>query len=70
MNNPNCDGPGPHSGRQVRRYPIGGGSNAILCRACVARENRYRAERRADTANPVDPAGFPHQDWQTLKVYE
>lgn len=69
--NPRCDGAGPHSDNpEVRRYPLGGGSNAILCRACVNRENHYRAERRADKANPVDPAAFPHQAWADLEIYE
>lgn len=30
----------------------------------------YRAERRADKNNPVDPSGFPYQPWLTLEVYE
>lgn len=69
--NPNCDGSGPHSDNpEVRLYPTGGGSNAILCHACVARENAYRAARRRDRANPVDPAGFPFQPWASLEVYE
>lgn len=67
----NCDGSGPHADNpEVRRYPQGGGAAAILCAACVARENRYRASRRADTANPVDPDAFPHQSWDSLEVYE
>jgi hypothetical protein len=67
----NCDGAGPHSDNpEVRRYPLGGGANLIFCRECVAKENRYRAARRADTANPVDPAGFPHQAWADLEIYE
>lgn len=66
-----CDGSGPHSADpEVRRYPLGGGANLILCRACTARENSYRRDRRNDRANPVDPAAFPNQPWQTLKVYE
>lgn len=66
-----CDGSGPHSDNpEVRKYPTGGGANAILCLACVGKENRYRASRRADTANPVSPENFPHQSWESLEVYE
>jgi hypothetical protein len=66
-----CDGSGPHSDNaEVRKYPLVGDANLILCLACVGRENRYRAERRADKANPVDPAAFPHQAWADLEVYE
>jgi hypothetical protein len=69
--NPNCDGSGPHSDNpSVRKYPLGGGANAILCRACVDKENRYRAIRRADKINQVDPARFPDQPWLTLEVCE
>ncbi len=68
-NNPDCDGAGPHADNpEVRCYPLGGGANLILCMACVGRENRYRAERRA--SGDVDPAAFPHQSWANLKVYE
>lgn len=63
--NPNCDGAGPHSDNQeVRKYPLGDGANLILCLACVGRENRHRAQRRA---NGVD---WPHQEWDTLHVCE
>ncbi len=66
-----CDGAGPHSHNpEVRRYPLGGGAGLILCRACVDRENEYRARRRADIANPVDPDAFPRQSWLDLEVYE
>lgn len=67
-----CDGSGPHSDNpEVRRYPLGGGANLILCMACVGRENRYRAQRRADMTHPVDAAAFPHhQPRDTLEVYE
>ncbi len=69
--NPQCDGAGPHSmNLEVRRYPTGGGGAAILCRACVDRENQYRAMRRSDKANPVDPAAFPRQSWLDLEAYE
>lgn len=67
----NCDGSGPHSTNpEVRTYRLGGGANAILCLACVGKENRSRAFRRADTTNPVDPENFPHQSWDSLEVYE
>lgn len=69
MNNWNCDGAGPHSTNpEVRKYPLGGGANLILCLACAGRENRYRAERRAESG--VDPKNFPHQSWADLEVYK
>jgi hypothetical protein len=70
-NNWNCDGAGPHStDPEVRRYPLGGGANLILCSACTARENRYRVIRANDKQNPIDPAAFPVHAWSTLKTYE
>ena len=39
----------------------------ILCEACVANENRYRAERGRDTGAPEN---WPQQKWTDLTLYE
>lgn len=65
--NPNCDG--GHclfDTGEVRVYPLGGGANLILCRACVGHENRYRAERGQEHGRPDD---WPQQTWDELKPY-
>src|SRR3954471_23290661 len=42
----NCDNDKCHQPNgEVRLYPLGGGANMILCRACWANENRYRYGR-------------------------
>jgi hypothetical protein len=64
----NCDNDkctDPHG--EVRLYPIGGGGNLILCRACWTHENRYRADRGRDTGRPAD---WPQLDWSTAEVYK
>lgn len=53
-----CDGSGPHSGVEVRKYPMGD-SNAILCRACAERERLFDVRH-----------GMPGKDWNDLTVYE
>lgn len=45
-----CDGAGPHYPGEIRKYPIGGGANLLLCMLCWADENKYRFERAT-----VDP---------------
>lgn len=65
----NCDGAGPHtiSGpNETRVLPLGGGANLILCRACFARENRYRVERGRETGAPEN---WPTVEWSDAKVY-
>ena len=58
----NCDGDKcTDSKGEVRTYPLGGGANLILCRACWEFENSYR-RRRVTTAEP-------QQDWHKAKVY-
>lgn len=65
--NPNCDGSHCREARgQVRLYPLGAGGNLILCGACFAHENRYRAERAAETKRLAD---WPQVLWQTAKPY-
>jgi hypothetical protein len=60
-----CDGSGPHTGQEVRSYPLGGGANLILCRNCFAHENRYRCDRGNETKNPEN---WPI-NWQNSEVY-
>lgn len=66
MNNPNCDGSGPHSGQPVRKLPIGGGGNAILCKACYQREIQFRKERNRELGND---AQFDLPEWESLSVH-
>lgn len=63
--NANCDGSGPHFGREVRVLPTGG-SNAILCRACYNREIAFRVERNRDLS---PDSLFDLPTWTTLKTY-
>jgi len=69
LKNYSCDGDhcrDPHG--EVRVYPLGGGANLIMCRACFANENRYRMDRgRAPGMNPAD---WPQIDWATATVYK
>lgn len=60
-----CDGGGPHSGNEVRLYPLGGGGNLILCLSCWANENRFRH----DMGKHYNPANFPQHNWYTSKLY-
>lgn len=85
MDNPNCDGKGPHTTGEVRRYPTGSNSAAILCLHCWAEENRYRwAQCRPDLnckcpdKRPIGTyqheadcpcAAWPQEDWETAEVY-
>ena len=52
---------------EVRMYPLGGGGNLILCRACFAHENRYRQERARETQALEN---FPLWDWDKAEIYE
>lgn len=63
MNNPNCDGNGPHAlNQEVRVLPYSGG-NLILCRACFEDEIRWRMARKSVVSIPYDlPA------WDSLEV--
>lgn len=65
--NPSCDGAHCTSAKsEVRYYPLGGGSRLILCAACFAHENEYRACRRKDPR--VDPENFPDVNWNNAKL--
>ena len=61
----NCDGAGPHSGTEIRVYPLGAGGNLLLCCACWRRENSYRQERGRERGTPERP----QEVWNTAKVY-
>jgi hypothetical protein len=66
LHNPNCDGGHCTTARgEVRVYPLGGGSNLILCHACWAHENQYRYQRGRDGS----PADWPQLNWHTAKQY-
>lgn len=67
IQNPNCSGGHCRvTTGEVRVYPLGGGGNLILCRACWAHENQYRLERGRETG---EPANWPQVDWATAEVY-
>jgi hypothetical protein len=65
--NPNCSGGHCRSETgPVKVYPLGGGGNLILCRACWAHENDYRRQRGLDTRAPEN---FPVLDWDGAELY-
>lgn len=69
MNNPNCDGAGPHEGGEVRRLPWGENQDgaSILCRRCFAAEIAFRRERNQE----LDPrCRYDLPSWESLKVYD
>lgn len=67
MTNPNCDGQRcTTTTGEVRVYPLGGGGNLILCAACWAHENRYRAARGRETG---EPSNWPQMEWPKAEVY-
>jgi hypothetical protein len=71
-----CDGSGPHSkyfpnilprGKNiVKKYPLGGRGNAILCHACWIKENKFNYERGKETG---EPENFPQHSWYTAETY-
>lgn len=67
MQNPNCDGGWCEKRNgEVRKYPLGGGANLILCQSCFSHENHYRLMRSKETNNPK---AWPHIDWSKAEVY-
>lgn len=66
VNNPNCDGSGPHTTQQVRVLPTGGDSNGILCRGCFNREISFRKERNRELSKDCQ---FKLPTWESLRVY-
>ena len=72
IENPNCDGSGPHLTGEVKVLPVamgpeGSESNVILCRACFAHEIAWRRERNK-TLNKK--AQFALPKWEQLKTYK
>lgn len=78
----NCDGGNcRESNGEVRLYPLGGGANLILCRACWAHENLYRHMRNVEYAAKARlPSNYkvlgadgkelwPQMNWSEGKVY-
>lgn len=68
MNNPNCDGNGPHSVGEVRVLATSEMSNAILCRQCFEKEIAWRKSRNTSRLNPVCEK-FELPTWDSLEVY-
>jgi hypothetical protein len=67
MKNWNCDGGHCREPKgQVRVYPLGGGANLILCRACCEHENYYRAQRSRDVG---EPDKWPRHEWSECEIY-
>lgn len=65
--NPDCCGSHCASERgEVRVYPIGGGGNLIICRACWDHENHYRRLKGIHYGRPEE---WPVLDWNTAEVY-
>ena len=65
-NNPNCDGGQCHkSTGEVRKLPMGGSANAILCFDCYRYEMQYRRERNEELE---DDCKFAIPLWDSLEV--
>lgn len=63
-----CDGEGPHGGLAiVKRYPLGGGGAAILCRSCWEHENGYRVERGSEPGQSHE--NWPQENWAHAEAY-
>lgn len=65
--NPYCEG--VHCGDpngEVRKYPLGGDGNLLLCMSCAAFENHMRYIRGRETGQP---ANFPQVNWFTCVVH-
>jgi hypothetical protein len=77
--NPMCCGSHCRSEKgPVKVYPLGGGANLILCRACWEWENSYRRGRGFETGSTItgkttSPNNienkFPTVNWGTAEVY-
>ena len=69
IDNPNCDGAGPHDSGEVRRFPTGGGGAAILCRRCYVTEYTWRRQRNLELATAKTGTAFDTPVWGDLEVY-
>jgi hypothetical protein len=62
----NCDGAHcTDANSEVRVYPLGGGANLILCKACFAHENTYRRNRGQHDRSQ----DWPVVEWTTAQNY-
>lgn len=67
MTNPNCDGQrSVCTSGEVRKLPLTGGANLILCRHCHAIEVKWRIDRNKQLS---EDAKYPLPKWETLEVY-
>lgn len=67
LHNYNCDGSKCRSPEgEVRVYPLGGGANLILCRACWRNENDFRRQRNMDLGRDFQ---FQINSWDDAAVY-
>jgi hypothetical protein len=65
--NPMCDGSHCRSDSgPVKVYPLGGGGNLILCRACFNHENAYRLIKGDKYKSQEN---WPLIDWSEAKPY-
>lgn len=62
----NCDGSGPHTVGEVKKLPLPGAANLILCRACWRRELQYRIARNKELAAENR---FPLPEWDYAENY-
>lgn len=65
--NQNCDGAHcsqPHG--IIKKLPLGGGANLLLCRSCFDNEMRYRKQRALDTKAPEN---WKILNWEDLEIY-
>lgn len=66
MHNPNCDGSACRkSDGEVRKLPLGGGANLILCHDCYLHELAYR---RAKNLQLAEDNRFDLPAWCDLEV--
>jgi len=69
MQNPNCDGEGPHTGNIVKLYPLGSEplhGNLILCHSCWYNENRHRFNLGREMKGSED---WPQHNWHMTETY-
>lgn len=51
---------------ETKLYPLGGGGNLILCKACWDYENAYRKQRGKECRCPEN---WPILDWDRAEPY-